>query len=302
MKFLESIIYGFISGFSEFLPISSSAHQRLIGSVLGSDSADPVRNLFVHIAVLLALWLGTEKARNRIRAAQRNQSRRRKEAGSKAAAEYRLLRAATIPFLIAFFLLRYILPSNVSLLLISLFLLLNGIVIFLPDRMLQGNKNAKVMTKFDGALIGISGALCALPGFSRVGVMYSVAAMRGAERKASVNWALLLSIPALVGWVILDFLALLSGSGVPFWSNLLYYFISALFAFLGTRASIYVLRRHIRSVGCFDDHVKPKPMQSGDDLAEIGIDELTGDRRSQDRADLVFPGLIFQNFDHIQDV
>jgi len=250
MKFLESIIYGFISGFSEFLPISSSAHQRLIGSVLGSDSADPVRNLFVHIAVLLALWLGTEKARNRIRAAQRNQSRRRKEAGSKAAAEYRLLRAATIPFLIAFFLLRYILPSNVSLLLISLFLLLNGIVIFLPDRMLQGNKNAKVMTKFDGALIGISGALCALPGFSRVGVMYSVAAMRGAERKASVNWALLLSIPALVGWVILDFLALLSGSGVPFWSNLLYYFISALFAFLGTRASIYVLRRHIRSVGC----------------------------------------------------
>ena len=245
MKFLESIIYGFVSGFAEFLPISSSAHQMMIGTLFGSGSTDPVRNLFVHIAVLFALYLGTAKARDRI-----DKARQARNRGTKAAAEYRFLRSVTIPYLIVFFLLRYLLPSDTSLILVSLCLLLNGIVIFLPERMLQGNKNAKVMTKLDGAFIGAAGAFSALPGFSRVGIMHSVASMRGAERKSSVNWSLLLCIPALYAWIVLDLLALFSGTGVPFWSNLLYYLISGLFAFLGTRAGVYFLRRHIRVNGC----------------------------------------------------
>lgn len=250
MKFLESIFYGFVSGLAEFLPISSSAHQSIINTLFGASYIDPVRNLFVHIAILIALYLGTAKARERLNRVQQSQSRKKGNHFSKAVAEYRLLRSAAIPFLIVFFLARYILPKTISLIIVSLCLFINGIVIFLPERMLQGNKNAKVMTKFDGALIGIAGAASALSGLSRVGIMYSIASMRGAERKSSVNWALLLSIPASFAWIILDIFALFKSSAIPFWSNLLYYIVSALFAFIGTRAGIYFLRRHIRNDGC----------------------------------------------------
>lgn len=249
MKFLESLFFGFISGLAEFLPISSPAHQKIIDTVFGVGYADPVRNLFVHTATLVALYLGTAKARERINKAAQSRSRNKNENTSKAMAEYRLLRSVTIPFLIVFFLIHYMLPATVSLIIVALCLFLNGIAIFLPERMLQGNKNAKVMTKLDGALIGILGALSALPGFSRVGVMYSIFSMRGAERKSAVNWALLLSVPALVGWIILDLFSLFSGNALPFWSNVFYYIFSALFAFLGARFGIYVLRRYIRNDG-----------------------------------------------------
>lgn len=249
MKFLESLIYGFISGLTEFLPISSSAHQIIVGTLFGSSEADPVRNMFVHISMLFALYLGTAKNRNRIYKASRVRLRSKSDV-PKVIAEYRFLHFATIPFLIAFFLLRYTLTANTSLILVSLCLFLNGVVIFLPERMLQGNKNAKIMSKLEAVLIGIAGALSALPGFSRVGLMHSVSSMRGAERKASVNWTLLLCIPALYAWIVLDVLALFSGSGAPFWRNLGYNLISALFAFWGTRAGIYILRRHIRNNGC----------------------------------------------------
>ena len=86
MKFLESLFYGFVSGLAEFLPISSSAHQSIINTLFGASYIDPVRNLFVHIAILIALYLGTAKARERLNRVQQSQSRKKGNHFSKAVA------------------------------------------------------------------------------------------------------------------------------------------------------------------------------------------------------------------------
>ena len=248
MKFLESLIFGFLTGLTELLPISSAAHQQLLGTILNDDLIDPVRNLFIHIAVLIAIYAETAHIRNSLSKA--TQSNRKRHGNSKAIAEHQFWRNTTVPFLIVFFLISYISPSGGNLLLVSFILLLNGVLLFLPDRMLQGNKNSKVMTKTDSALIGSFGALSALPGFSRIGGILFAASFRGADRKSAVNWALMLSIPALYALILKDLFAIFAGNSLPFWSNFFFYIITAVAAFIGCRAGLYALKRHIRRTGC----------------------------------------------------
>ena len=55
MDLIQSILYGLFSGFTEFLPISSSAHQALLLRLSGQSQRDSVFDLFVHAALLLAV-------------------------------------------------------------------------------------------------------------------------------------------------------------------------------------------------------------------------------------------------------
>ena len=58
MNWLQSLIYGLVSGITEFLPISSSAHQIILQKMFGQSGADPLQNLLVHLALLFALFTG----------------------------------------------------------------------------------------------------------------------------------------------------------------------------------------------------------------------------------------------------
>ena len=252
MNFLKSIIFGFLSGVAQFLPISSAAHQQLIASVLDIDFTDPIRKLFIHVSILIALFIETAQIRAHLSKAQ-NASKRNRTRNSgltKTEADHQFLRNMKLPFLIVFFFISYILPKGINLLLVSVFLLINGILLFLPERMLQGNKNAKVMTKLDGVMIGAIGGLSAFPGLSCIGSLLFAASFRGADRKSAVNWALILSITALYAWIFRDILELFSGISFSFWSNFFWNITSALCAFTGSRFSIYILKRHIRKIGC----------------------------------------------------
>jgi undecaprenyl pyrophosphate phosphatase UppP len=62
----------------------------------------------------------------------------------------------------------------------------------------------------DGILIGLAGALAAIPGFSRVGAVVSVATARGVDRGYALDTALLLSIPVLLGLLIFDAYAVIA--------------------------------------------------------------------------------------------
>ena len=252
MKFLESLILGFVSGLTEFLPISSAAHRQIICAVFGTDASDPARNLFIHIAIFLAAYINTAKKRERLDRAYKNQSGYMKKGSPTGSAvmEYRLLRLAVISFMIVFLLLYYLIPVQANLFSVSICLLVNGLIIYWPDRMMQGNKNAKVMSAFESILLGIAGALCVFPGFSRIGFMFSIATLCGAERRSSVNWALLLSLWALGALVLTDLLALFSEGGAPFWSNFIYYIITAFFSFIGACAGLHILRKSISKKGC----------------------------------------------------
>lgn len=245
MSLLQSVFYGLISGFSEFLPVSSQAHQAILLRLFGLDVREPLRDLFVHIAVLLALFTGCRAMISRISREKSLASRGRRARRNISASTYelRLIRSASLPLLLV--LLIYIstrtMESNMPTL--ALFLVINGIILIIPEHTRQANKDARSMTGFDGILIGILGGISAFAGISRIGAISAYGLLRGADRQRVINWALLLSIPALILLCIIDLLfAFISGIGPVSFLVIIGYILSAAAAYLGAYFSIIFIR------------------------------------------------------------
>ena len=241
MKWLQSIIYGFVSGISELLPISSSAHQKLLLKLFGVDRGDPILNLLVHIAILVAVYFN---CKNLIQQTGFNlpgqAASRRRHSGQNF--DRRFVKSASIAFCIVTVLVTYIFKGNYSLANVAVFSLINGIVLFVSGRALMGNKNAKSMSALDSAATGVLGALSVLPGISRTAMTLSVPGFRGADRENALNWTLLISIPALAVMILMDFVDMFAGvPGMPF-VTYLGYLLAAGAAYVGAYCAIYVLR------------------------------------------------------------
>ena len=54
MDLLESLIYGFVSGLAEIFPVSAQANQMVMRQLFGVAQKEPIRDFFVHIAILAA--------------------------------------------------------------------------------------------------------------------------------------------------------------------------------------------------------------------------------------------------------
>lgn len=244
MSWIQSIIYGLISGISEFLPISSRAHQEILEYLFGNTTTDPIRLFFIHLATLFALYSSLRTYLDQIRrenSARRD--RRRSRVGVKTALDISLVKNAAIVMVIGMFLLTFAFGSEIPMLWTCIMLLCNGLVLFMAERSVKGNKTAKHMSVLDSWLMGILSAFAVLPGISRIGAANSVAIMRGADRQKSINWALLLSIPALVCMLVLDVFAMFAvTTGLGFWANLGGYLLSAVFAYIGASLSLYLVR------------------------------------------------------------
>ncbi len=235
LSWFESILYGFISGITEFMPLSSSAHQDISLLLFGAEQRDPVRDFVVHIGMLIALIFTYKSMLEQLQRAKAQRSfRSGYEFVSKQRMDVRFMRSATLPMLICLIALTYIFRSaNGNLLMISGFLLLNGILLFIPGRMLQGNKDSRAMSQFDGVLIGGFAGLGALTGVSRIGCFTGLSIARGADRQQALQWAIILSVPALVLLSFLDVLQMFTVGYIPFWRSFFTYLLSGASAFAG---------------------------------------------------------------------
>ena len=244
MNWLESLIYGLISGLTDILPISSQAHQQLMLQFFGQSQRDYVRDLFVHIALFLAVYTGCRTIIDHFHREQSLYQRNRRNArGSGGLLEMRVLKNAAIPMVLGIVILSYILGTQLNPVLVCLFLLINGFILFAPDRMMQGNKDQRFMSGLDCLLLGFGGALSMLTGISRTGAMLSVLTMRGVRKNSALNWVLLLSIPALATMASLDLLYIIFGDqGMPFWASFGGYILSFVGTFLGARLGIFIMK------------------------------------------------------------
>lgn len=254
LSWLESLIYGLVSGLAEFLPVSTHAHQQLLLHLFGAESSDPVRDLFVHLALLFSIFTGCRTLTDQIRRERKIQlqSRRGNRHTSRALLDLKLVKNASVPMLIGLLVLSYVSDTNSSLLITAVFLIFNGVLLYLPERMIQGNKDVRGMTLFDSLLIGISGALSVFPGISRMGSTASAAVARGADRQHALNWAFLLSIPALALLTGLDLVAIFTYAGeINFWTNFFTYVLSIAGAYVGGCVSIKLVKLLTVNVGFY---------------------------------------------------
>ncbi len=253
MHWLKSIVYGIVCGLSEFLPISSSGHQVLFTDIFGSQIQNPVSELLIHISLLVAVVIANYSAIMRLRREAKIGNKRRGTGHNynslRSQYDIRLIKNAALPLVVLLLLRPLTATLSNNALVLALCFVLNGVILFLPTRLLQSNKDAKNMSAADALLIGLSGGFSVFAGISRIGASVSVATIRGADHKEALNWCLLLSIPALIVQIVLDFFTISSGIMDPYAFG--HYLLIIAGALTGGYLGIFMIRSILSKAGFF---------------------------------------------------
>lgn len=246
MSLFESILYGLVSGLAEFLPVSSQGHQAIMMRLFGLDHRDPVRDILVHIGILLALLTACRSLFSHLRREQalsKHIRRRNRTYERKGIYDLRLIKTAAVPMLVGMLVYIAVRGYEFRPIQLALFFVLNGIILIIPEYMAHGNKDARAMTGWDGILMGLSALIYSLPGVSRVGTMSAIVTARGADRQTALNWILALSMPALVMYIGFDIVNLIIQGFDPIsFLVILGYILSAAAAFGGGYFGIVIIR------------------------------------------------------------
>lgn len=247
MNWLQSFLYGFLSGAAEIVPVSSRAHGILLLKIFGASGNSDLMLLMMHLSVLAVLYVSSRSQLTRIRRAlalaRIPKKKRRRPLDVKSLMDFRLIRTMSLPIILAFIFYNSVSGLAGSLLAVAIFLFLNGLILYIPQFLPTGNKDSRTLSRLEGLLMGLGGALSVLPGISGIGAMVSVGSVCGVDRKYALDTALIVSMVTTAAIVISDGVRLVSGGmeGISF-SIVLIDLAAALASFLGGLVGVRILR------------------------------------------------------------
>ena len=254
LNWFESILYGLFSGLADVLPVSAQAHRLILLKLFGESGESVFLRLLIHIGTLAALYYSSQNQIIRyIRArklAMIPKRKRKRPLDTRTLMDFKMLRTALIPVVIGFFFYQKAEALGSNLLLVALFLVINGIILYVPQFLPGSNKDSRSMTPVEALLIGLGGSVSVLPGISCIGSVTSVATVCGAEKTYSFNTALLLAIPVTVGLIIFDIVAIAAvGIGSISFGVFLCYLLAAGAAFGGVLLGVKIMRLIAENIG-----------------------------------------------------
>jgi undecaprenyl-diphosphatase len=208
VTFLQAIVLGIVQGLTEFLPISSTAHLRIVPALFGwtfdynpDHPHDPgaaftaVIQLGTTLAIVIYFW----RELLHVTVAWIRGFYDRSVRGS---LEYRLgwyLVLATVP--ISFFGLVFsdqIENGARNLWIIAISMIALAVVLFAAEKVGRRDREEEDIDTTDAVVVGAAQALALIPGSSRSGVTITAGLFRGLTREAAARFSFLLSIPAVV--------------------------------------------------------------------------------------------------------
>jgi len=207
VTFFEAIILGLVQGLTEFLPISSSAHLRIVGELTAWGDPGATFTAITQLGTELAVIIYFRREIGRIIAkwfASLGARGGRRSAGvQKGDPDVRmgwLIIIATVPIVIAGFLLQDTIRTSFrSLWIVAVVLIVFGVLLGLADLLGRRTKGLNDIGYRDGILIGLAQMLALVPGVSRSGASTSMGRVLGYERPAAAQFSFLLAVPAVFG-------------------------------------------------------------------------------------------------------
>ena len=215
MSILQAVLLGFIQGITEFLPVSSSGHLCLIQNLFHIDIGTGVFfDVLLHVGTLIAICVVFSKdvvllikeffgmIADLFRKIQDPYV-------IVISSSYRkfvlLLIVSTIPTAILGFVARdFVEYASGSLLIVGICLIITAVTLFLADMAADGKKGAKSTTYLNAFEIGMAQGVATMPGISRSGATISACMMCGLKKEFAIKYSFLMSIPAILGAVILE--------------------------------------------------------------------------------------------------
>lgn len=194
MTIFQSIVYGVVQGLTEFLPVSSTAHLRVVPALL--NWPDPgaaftaVIQLGTVLAVLIYFWNDLVKAFLGLFSKDRQ------------SVEFKTGWAvfiATIPIVIlALLLKKYIEGPLRSLYVISFSLIFMGVLMWIVEKKFEGKRTLEDVNLSDGLKVGLLQAVALIPGMSRSGSSITGAFFAGFNKESATRLSFLMSVPAIL--------------------------------------------------------------------------------------------------------
>ena len=235
MEYLEFFLYGLIQGFTEFIPVSSTAHLKVISHFLGINDPGSSLSAIIQLGSVLALiWY----FKNDIFKLKSNSSKRVFDNFLNQRI-WKTILIGTVPIVLLGFSIKIFIPdffnnflrSNLSIALVSFIM---AFFMYIAEGSKKGSINLNNHNYADSLLIGFSQALAIFPGVSRSGVTISTALISGWERGDAAKFSFLLGIPAISLSGIVEFISsfneFLSFSFFPLIIGFTTTFLSSLFA------------------------------------------------------------------------
>lgn len=206
MSFLEALLLGLVQGLTEFLPISSSAHLRIVGEFLPS-ATDPgatftaITQIGTELAVIIYFRRDIARIIGRwFRHFRWFGGTEQIPAGDPDVRLGWLVIIGTIPIvLVGYFAQEYIRSVFRSLWLVAIVLIVFGLILGLADWLGRRTRAMTEMTYLHGSLIGVAQMLALVPGVSRSGATTTAGLALGYTRPAAARFGFLLAIPAVFG-------------------------------------------------------------------------------------------------------
>lgn len=193
MGIFEAIILGIVQGFAEFLPVSSSGHLTLLQNIFGIKEPSNITFVVIlHIATLIPVFVVFWKD---IVAIIKNPIQ--KVTG--------LIIIGTIPTVIIALLFKGTLDSIFeSGKFLGVCFIITGILLMVSDRVTSGRKTFRSMNYVDATVVGVFQCLALPPGISRSGMTLCGSIFRNIDRRTAATYSFLLSIPAILGAMVLE--------------------------------------------------------------------------------------------------
>jgi undecaprenyl-diphosphatase len=213
MDWFESLTLGAVQGLTEFLPISSDGHLRVVMQVfewLHGRAASGAENLFfvvmLHLGTLAAIvvyyweaaWAGARGLLGSEHVPPAFRRRSVVRAGLLAA-------VATLPAIpVGLFFKATIERAFQSATAAGVGFLITAAVLGATARLPGGQKELDRTSWLDALLVGCAQALAPLPGVSRSGLTIAAALGLGFSRRWAVEFSLLMAVPAILGAEVLE--------------------------------------------------------------------------------------------------
>lgn len=209
-------VLGLVQGLTEFIPVSSTAHLRVVPALLGQPDPGAAYTAVIQLGTLVAVIAYFAKDLAALPGAMLRDS------GSFEGRLPWLLAAGTLPIVICGLIFKKQIEGDLrSLYVVATALIVVGVLMVIIDHYASGrpgHRPLSAITMMDAMLVGCAQAMALVPGVSRSGATMCMILLLGFTRSDAARFSFLLSIPAIAGAGIYearDAFRLLGPSAIP---------------------------------------------------------------------------------------
>lgn len=226
MTLLQAILMGIIQGATEFLPVSSSGHLAIFKNIFKINTETGILfDVLLHLGTLVAIFVVYRKDIGEliiegcsiIGLACTNAffficnlfCKNKREYKKIITTPYRrfvmlIIVSTLITMCLALPFEKFIGSAGETLLIPGICLCVTAVVLFIADNLKSGDKDASTATYKNSVFVGLAQGIATLPGISRSGSTITAGLACGFNREFAVKYSFIMSIPAILGAVILE--------------------------------------------------------------------------------------------------